>query len=427
MKAQRIAAIGIVAAAATATLAGCSTGGGSDPDTLSVLTNIQPGTETGDVQDEVVARFEEATGKKVKLIPAGETIPDVFETSVAGGKQADVVIVNLAEKTTNWVEQGIAIPASEYLDDWGLADRINPDALEAWTDAEGQVQGFPYNGFVWPVWYNMDLLGQAGITEVPQTTDDLIAAAAALGDAGIPPFVAGGNDWSGQKLFLQIIQSYMPTDEAETVFAEGGYCESANAIKGIELFTELRDAGVFVRDTQGYTADQMNAAFYDGKAAMMSAGSWAFGNVPEAIQGNVVLGGFPLPSGSSFDKPTAFQGYTGSGFWVSTNGAKDDKIDLVKDFITTWYEPEIAAAYAQASNGPTAVLASEGEEPAEITNKVTAQAVNDLPDVVDWAVMPDTFVPGALADPMIRQTSAAYAPGTDAATICASLDGLYTN
>lgn len=425
MKPLRVGALVGAAALAAVTISGCSAGGGSDPDTLTVLTNIQPGTLTGDVQDDVVAKFEEETGKKVKLVPAGETIPDVYETSVAGGKQADIVVVNLAEKTTNWLDQDIVVPASDYLDDWGLTDRINPEALEAWTNKEGVVQAFPYNGFVWPVWYNTELLEQAGVSEIPTTTDDLIDAAGKLNDAGIAPFIVGGNDWSGQKLFLQIAQSFMDADEAAKVYSEGGYCASEDAMKGIELFTELRDAGVFVKDSQGYTADQMNATFYEGKAAMMAAGSWAFGNVPAELQEVVELGGFPIPDGGTFEKPTAYEGYTGSGFWISQNGAKDDKIGLVEEYIKLWYDPEIAAAYAQASNGPTAVIA-EGEAPA-IENKITEQAVNALPDKVDFAVMPDTVVPGALADPMIRQTSVAFAPGTDAQAICGSLDGLYTN
>jgi len=407
------------------TLAGCSSRGGSDPDpdTLTVLTVVQAGTEAGDALDAFVKNFEEETGSKVKLTRVGEEIPDVYETSVAGGKEADVVMVNLADKTVDWVDQGIVKPASDYLDDWGLTDKINPEALEAWTNADGVVQGFPYNGFVWPVWYNTDLLFQAGIDAPPTTIDELLDDVKLLKDAGIPPMVIGGIDWSGNKLFLQIAQSYMDADETTKVYSEGGFCASPNAMKGIELFTELRDAGLFVDDAEGYTADQMNAAFYEGKAAIMSAGSWAFGGTPEALRENVVLGGFPIPSGGTFDKPTAYQGYTGQGFWVSPNGAKDDKIDLVKKFITAWYTPEKAAAWSAATNGPTAVITDAAG--GEIANSITAQAVNDVPGLVDFAVMPDPIVPGPVQNPIIRETSVAFAPGTTPDAICASLDALY--
>jgi len=422
MKLSRVSAVVTVAATIFA-LTACSGGSGTDNKTLTILSNTQNGTPTGDVQAKVIAAFEKSTGATVKLTQAGDTIPGVYETSLAGGKEADVVMVNLAENTNNWVKEGAAIPASKYLDSWGLTDKIKPEALDAWKDAKGDVQGFPYSGFVWPVWYNMDLLNKAGIQAPPTSTDELLADVSKLKAAGIPPLVIGGVDWSGQKLFLQIAQMYMTPDETTTVYSKGGYCASPNAMKGINLFTELRDAGLFLKGSEGYTSDQMNAAFYDGKAAIMSAGSWAFGDAPAALQANVKLGGFPIPDGGSYDKPTAFQGYTGGGFWVSPNGAKADKIDLVQKFITAWYAPAVAASWAQASNAPTAVIDSGSGAP--IANLITAAAVNDLPKAVDFAVMPDTVVPGTLSDAMIRQTSVAFAPGTNAQAICSGLDSLY--
>lgn len=421
MKHKAVAAVTVFALGVA--LSGCSTSAGPDSMTLTVLTSVSPGTEAGDALDAFVASFEEETGATVKLTQVGEEIPDVYETSVAGGKEADVVMVNLAEKTTTWVEQGIAMPASDYLDDWGLSDKINADALDAWTNADGVVQGFPYNGFVWPVWYNTDLLAQAGIDAPPTTIEELLEDAELLNAAGISPMVIGGIDWSGNKLFLQIVQSYMDSDEARAVYSEGGFCASANAMKGIELFAELRDAGVFVNDAEGYTADQMNAAFFEGKAAIMSAGSWAFGGAPDELRESVVLGGFPIPNGGAFDKPTAYEGYTGQGFWVSPNGAEDGKIDLVQKFITKWYTPEVSAAWAAATNGPTAVITDQPG--GEIANSLTAQAVNDVPRAVEFAVMPDTVVPGGIQDSMIRETSAAYAKGTTPDAICGALDALY--
>lgn len=419
---RKLAAVVSVTAVGVA-MAGCSSGGGSDPDTLTVMTLVQAGTESGDALDQFIGDFEAETGATVELTRVGEDLPDVYETSVAGNTEADVVMVNLAERSTTWVEDGIAIPASDYLDDWGLTERINPDALEAWTNEDGQVQGFPYDGFTWPVWYNMELLRAAGIDEVPATIDDLLDVVAQLREAGTPPMVIGGLDWSGQKLFLQIAQSYMSPDEATQVFSEGGYCASENAMRGIGLFTQLRDAGLFVDDAQGYTADQMNAAFFGGDAAMMSAGSWGFGAAPAELHEQIYLGGFPVPSDGAYEMPTAYEGYTGQGFFISPNGAEDEKIDLVQQFITAWYTPEVATAWSAATNGPTAVVvdASSGT----IENSVTAQAVNDLPERVAFALMPDTVVPGPVSDPMIRQTSVAFAPDTQPDAICSALDGLY--
>jgi multiple sugar transport system substrate-binding protein len=53
------------------------------------------------------------------------------------------------------------------------------------------------------------------------------------------------------------------------------------------------------------------------------------------------------------------------------------------------------------------------------------QAVSDLDDRVTYAVMPDTAIPGPVADPMIRATSLAYSPGNDADAVCGGIDAAY--
>lgn len=239
--------------------------------TLNVLSNWSGSSPERKILGDVVASLK-GQGISVNITEAGETIPDVYETSLVGGKEADVVIVNLAEKSNDWVKNGAAVSAQQYIDKWDLAGKIDPQALKEWSDADGKAQGFPYAGFSWPVWYNTDLLKKAGVNKVPTTSDELIAAAGKLRAAKIPPMIVGGSDWDGQKMFLQIAQSFMTPGETKTVYAKGGFCKSRNAMKGIELFTKYRDSGVFVDSTEGYSADQMNAAFYDGKAAIMSAG-----------------------------------------------------------------------------------------------------------------------------------------------------------
>lgn len=391
---------------------------GQDAKVLNVLTLTPPDSPAARIQDDVIAAFEERTGATVKLTVSTDEVPEVFETSVIGGKQADIVFVNLNEGSLDWVKNGIAVPVDQYLDDWGLRARINPDALAEWTSPDGAISGFPYNGFVWPVWYNMDLLTQAGVEALPRTTDELIAAAGKLRAAGVAPLVIGGNDWSGQKMFLQIAQSYMSPEETREVYSTGTFCSNPNAMKGVELFVSLRDAGVFVDDVEGYTADQMNATFYEGQAAIMSAGSWAFTDAPAEM--NIQLGGFPVPEGGAYSKPTALQGWTGSGFWISQNGLT--KLDLVKDYISAWYDSAVAARIVSEANSPTAVVI-EGE--ANIQNPLLAYASTELPDAVDFAVMPDTVVPGPVANPMIRETSLAFAPGSDAQAICSGLEAAY--
>ncbi|SEE64540.1 ABC transporter substrate-binding protein [Ruania alba] len=418
MKHTKIAAAA-VAAALMIPLAACNDAEPNENE-LVVQTVWTRGTNEGDALQRVFDQFTEETGVSVRWLDTGESMSDVYETSVAAGNQADIVIGNYVEKVVDWVSNGAVVPAEDYLTEWGLDETIRPEAVEEWRDSSGELVGLPYSGFTWPVWYNTDLLAEAGVEEIPTTTDELITAAGQLRDAGIAPMTIGGNDWSGQKLFLQIVQAYAEPEVAREVFSNGGFCENAEIFRGVELFTELRDAGVFIDDAQGYSADAMNTEYYTGNAAIMSAGSWAFGDLPEEIGSATTLSGFPNPEGGAYTQPTAMQGSTGSGVMVSENGA--EKIELVEQFVQLLYAPESVEDFVSSAN---MVPASTNAEDAEVTDPMLQQAVSELDDRVEFAVMPDTAVPGAVADPMIRATSLAYSPDYDADAVCAEIDAAY--
>jgi len=419
---RRILAVAATAATFTLVATGCTAGGGTpDATTITMLTASAAGTPGGDVYREVIADFEKETGITVKLELGGEEVPLVFETSVAANKQADIVNINPVANPLSWIDSGIVVPVSDYLDEWGLTDRVLPAAIAEWTrDSDGDLQGFPFEGYQWPVWFNTALFEQAGV-DIPTTTDELIDAAAELRAAGIQPFAVGGNDWSGQKLLLQIAQSYLTPDEAKEVFTNGGWCTTDNAMKGIELFTELRDAGVFIDDVEGLEASSMAAAFDTGKAAMMSAGSWEIANVPAEMKESVLFGGFPIPSDGEYTKPTSYQG-TANGFWISTKGV--EKIDAIKQFIQYIYSPEVAAKFVNEAQVITALEI----DPALIDSNVDpllAQLASELPATVEYAVHPDKYVPGTITEQLIRQTAVAFGDGVSAEDACAALDSVY--
>lgn len=414
----------LVIAAATVTAlatAGCTAGGGTDEQSITILTAASAGTPGGDLFQSVIDDFTEDTGIAVNLEFGGEEVPLVFETSVAANQQADLVNINPVANPLSWIDNGIVVPVDEYLAEWGLADRILPAALSEWTrDSDGQVQGFPYEGYQWPVWFNTALFEQAGV-DIPTTTDELVDAAAALRAAGIQPFAIGGNDWSGQKLLLQVAQSYLTPDQAKEVFLNGGWCTTPEALAGLELFVELRDAGVFIDDAGGLEATSMSAAFNTGEAAMMSAGSWEMAVVEEDMIPNVLFGGFPVPSDGEYSMPTAYQG-TANGYWISTTGV--EKIDLIRQFMEYLYSPEIAARYVNEAQVITALETDPSLLSSDV-NPLLAQITSELPATVEYAVHPDKYIPGTLTEQFIRQTALAFQPGTTADAACAALDSVY--
>ncbi|MGV8968385.1 MAG: ABC transporter substrate-binding protein [Cellulomonas sp.] len=437
MKRRVLKGVGVAAAAGLA-LTACTTqsdasgsaGGDGSGGSLSVATRWTEGSTEGAILNDVIAKFTADTGIDVELISGGENIDVTVETSVAAGQSPDLVAVNLFDKTLGWLDKGVTVPVDDYLTEWGLDGTFNEAALQEWRvgqKADGALQGFPYSGFAWPVWYNTELLATAGVDAVPTTTDELKDAATKLRAAGIGPMIVGGNDWSGQKLFFQIIQSYLPAGDAQTVFAEGGYCANPEAMKGIDEFVDLRDAGVFVDNVQGFTADDMNNTYYTGGAAMMPAGSWAMGPAVEAdTEGgtatveNTTLGGFPAPSdGGAYDKPLAFQGFTGVGFMLTPSGTSADQIDKTKSFIEYFLAPDVVSRFVEKANFVTPV---EGDFAAAATNPLLAEALTL--DTVEYGVVPDVWL-GSNADKITQVTGLAFG-NASADEICDGLDQAYS-
>jgi multiple sugar transport system substrate-binding protein len=388
----------------TPLLAGCGAlvPASSGPGALTVHTQISGAVAGAQTFSDVVAAYQRDTARRVALLKNGSDLPIVFETSTLAGKEADVAIVNMMGRTLAWTRLGATVDVGGYLDDWGLRDLIIPEALQEWTDEEGRLRAFPFTRTNWPVSFNTALLEEAGVG-IPKTSDELIAAADALRSKGIGPVTVGGSDWSGQKMFLQIMQGFLTEDEARTVFATGKISETPGAIAGVEHFVELRDAGVFVDNVQGYTSDSELTQFNTRKAAIVPAMSSALALVPAERAAEVTVGGWPKPSsGGVLDHPSVIKSYNGHGIWISENGRK--KLDLIKPFVQHLYSPEVTDRF----------ILESGRDMSRVTDTVSkdfplvAQASRLKDTEVSAVMLPDLLIPDAVFEPMIQATALAY-------------------
>jgi multiple sugar transport system substrate-binding protein len=369
--------------------------------------------------------FTEQTGITVKTLENGDDLNQVYETALLAGEEADVVLFGLLEKQLDWVKNGAVVPVNDYLDQWGFKDRIPEDAIRDWTDDEGNLRAFPYTGFTWPWWYNMDLLEQVGYTEPPATDDEMIDLATKLRAVGIGPVAIGGSDWSGQKIFLQFLELYMSPEQTIDVYENGGLCDNELAMKGIDQFIKMRDAGVFVDGVEGMTADDGQAAYLTSAAAIAPMGSWVYEatktDAPALLE-STLLGGLSLPEGAYESKPVAYRGSTSAGWWISPNGEK--KIDAVKQLIQFMYQDSTLTTAMEKGGTVPAVT---GGDTSVLTNPLTLQSLTEFPDRVSFPVMPDLYIPADVSNPMYRATSLAFTQGNDAQAICQAMDDTYTN
>lgn len=392
---------------------------------LVILTSWTKGDARRPALDKIVEGFTKQTGITVEIDASsneGGAIASVYETSLLAGKEADLVLASLEGKLLDWAKRKAVVPVNDFVAAWGLDKTIPVDAIADWTDSDGHVEGLPYLKFTWPWWYNTTLLKQAGVNAVPKTVDELIAAAKALRKAGIEPVTIGGSDWSGEKMMLQIVQSYMPRDEAKKVLSTGGYCANADAMKGVNLLVRLRDEGVFVDGVQGLTSNDATAAFMTGVAAISSMGSWSYKD-GEGIAASVTLAGFPAVDGGAYSKPTYYTGATLSGWFVTPAGAK--KLDAIKKLVQFVYAPEQIGTLIDHTGAIPVVNVDPKLVAQKAGSTMMTKSMAELPGTVDAAVMPDVWVPGPVTEALYRATSIVFTNGNGPGKVCAALDEAY--
>ncbi|MYW67763.1 extracellular solute-binding protein [Streptomyces sp. SID8379] len=409
----------LAAASALPALSGCSSLAAADDDPDTLVVHSQLGTTAPGSPTYLAAldRFRKESGLKVRNLVNGDDLAQVYETSRLARKEPDVVMVNLYDKTLAWTDVGATVDVKGYLDDWGLRERVRPVALDAWTDGKGRLRAFPYFATNWPVAFNRALLDRAGVDRVPVTGDELIGAARKLRRKNLSPVTVGGNDWTGQKLLAQVMQTFMSQDEAKHVYTTGDF-GGRDVRRGIEYFVELRDAGVFTDKAQGLTSDTMTTQFNTQAAAMQSAMSSALAKIPDAVVKHTDVGGWPLAPGAAHDKPTIIRSYTLIGFWISPNGTK--KIDAVEKFLKFFYREDTVARFIKES-GRDMALRSD----AVSSGFPLVAAAQRLGSDVSEVLLPDVYVPPAASQPLITATSTSFTRGTSAAKVRSVLEAAY--
>jgi multiple sugar transport system substrate-binding protein len=222
----------------------------------------------------------------------------------------------------------------------------------------------------------------------------------------------------GLYLFYLILQSAM-TDEESTKALRDGDWTGANAIKAVELFTTLRDAGVFVDGVEGIDYDSGNSRFFAGDVAMSHFGAWSYADpAAKDVVPNVTLGGFPLPAGSPRKAPVYYAGFSAKGIWITPNGAA--KMDAVKKFVQFIYQPEMIARFVE-QGGMTAPIKDVPVDTSKL-DPLFAQSLN-LPGEVP--LNPDLLVPAKVQPVIFNISQEAFGPGVKADKILADLTAMY--
>ncbi|MEE6273301.1 extracellular solute-binding protein [Georgenia sp. MJ206] len=355
-----------------------ATGGGGGGDVTLTWwhnSNSDPGKA---YYEEVAADFEAANeGVTIEISAlAHEDMLTRLDAAFQTGDAPDVYMERGGGELASHVEAGLTMDLSEVAAE--EIEMIGP-SVAGWQ-YEDKTYALPFSVGVVGFWYNTAMFEEAGITEAPETMDDLYAAIDALKDSGVEPISVGAGDkWPAAHYWY-----YFAVRECseETLVAAGESMDFSDEcfIRAGEDLEELVAAEPFNSGFLGTPAQtgatSASGLLATGRVAMELAGHWEPGVMQGLTEDNEGLGEntgwFPFPTveGGEGD-PAAPLG--GGDAWACSADAPPECVDFIRHMLSD----EVQTGFAELDMGvPTNPNA---------TGSITNPALADLVTVRDEA------------------------------------------
>ncbi|SFP49603.1 sn-glycerol-3-phosphate ABC transporter substrate-binding protein UgpB [Tranquillimonas alkanivorans] len=258
------------------------------------------------------------------------------------GEQPHIVQVFEVGTATMMAAQGAIKPVYEVMEnadiEWS-SDAYLPAVRSYYSTPEGQLLSLPFNSSTPVMWYNQDLLDQAG-KDVPQTWDEVFELADALQAEGHECAVSfGWQSWS-------MIENYLAWHNQPIGTQQNGFAgfdteltidESEDLANLLQRIADSQEDGTFVYG--GRRGDSL-PLFTSGECALWINSSAYYPDMVEQAEFNFGQTMLPLNTEAADAPQNSIIG--GATLWV-LSGHEDADYQGVAEFFDFISQPEIQA------------------------------------------------------------------------------------
>ena len=310
----------------------------------------------------ILAKFsEENPNITIKFDPTNPPEYNAtLRTQLEGGTGPDLMYLRSFATSRQLFDEGFLEPLAGLP---GLEENFTAAARSPWATDDGTPYGIPMIAVSHGIYYNQDIFNELGI-EVPQTWEDLLAAAQTIKDAGYSPFANGAGDaWTiAEIVFMNIAPNFIGGYEGRQAYLNGERCfNDTNAVAAFQGIADL--APFFPEGQSALTYYDSQQLFLQGQAAMWLGGSWDIpffeGEAPE-----FAWSVFPVPAPAGQDRYVTFHLDAGMGI----NAASAHK-EEAKKFLEWMTGQEFATLLANELPGffPISNVAPTVDDPVAAT------------------------------------------------------------
>lgn len=265
--------------------------------------------EIADALQKMAKEYEKETGVKVKIEThgGGEDYSALLKAELAAGEEPEIF------NSSGWSGFDPYVDRATDLSNESWAKDL-VEASKAQITRDGKLLGMPMNLEAYGFTYNKDLFAKAGITELPQTLDQLEEACKQLKKAGITPFALTEAWWS---MGIHTLNIALANQDDPATFIDDLKAGKTTLKDNptVQQWVKLVDIMFANGQKNPLTTDYNTqvAEFAAGKYAMIQHGNWIQGMLDE-VNPDLNVGMMPVPL---LDKPNVFTGVPNN--WIVNN------------------------------------------------------------------------------------------------------------
>ena len=210
-----------------------------------------------------------------------EAAADFVATRAAAGDLPDMVMLSGTQKSLDYVNEG----RLKDLSDRPVAEHMSDSYLNHFTH-NGTLWGITRGAAFGVMYYNLDILQQAGWDKIPENWDELIQCCKDVREkTGIAPIAVSGKKGTPMWFIPELIVANNLGEELgqgtfETLFKDGQFNFTEYPVIA-EKLAELQPH--FLEGCATMSEDDVTAAMTDGIAAMAIAGNWTAGALIDGL------------------------------------------------------------------------------------------------------------------------------------------------
>lgn len=255
-----------------------------------------------------------------------------YTIGLVGDNLPDIGMIDNPDQAA-FIEMGLFYDITDFVNEWGEKDKFFEGPLKS-TMKDGRIYGVPHNSNCLALWYDVDMLKEAGV-EPPTTWDELEEVATKLTKEGV------------YGLALSAVKNEEGTFQYLPWLLSSGadieHLDSEESIKSLSYLTDLIQNGYMSPEVINWTQGDVEKQFVTGKAAMMINGPWNIPAVEEdAPEKNWAVAKVP--------KDERYSSVLGGENMGIINGISEDKAKAAWEFLKFISTAEISERFNKDAN-----------------------------------------------------------------------------